>query len=151
MEEPGYETVFDPAPEDQGVIDRGLHEFNLGHLGEQVICDYHRVAVLARDQAGNVIDGVHGELCWDWLYIKTLWVEQQHRGQGIGTRLLHEIERAAISKGFYKSHLETTSFQALGFYEKHGYQVFGTLEGKPAGSTWYYVQRDLSASLGEGE
>ena len=151
MAEPGYETVFEPSPEDQAAIDQGLHEFNLGHLGEQVIYNYHRVAVLARDQAGAVIGGVHGELCWEWLYIKTLWVARQRRGQGIGTRLLYGIERAAISKGFYRSHLETTSFQALGFYEKHGYEVFGTLVGKPEGSTWYYIKKSLSRSPRGGE
>jgi len=144
MTKPQYEVVFEPTQEDLACIDRGLHEFNLECLGEQVIYNYHRVVILAKDQAGNVIGGVHGELCWDWLYIKALWVRRRHRGQGIGTRLLREIERAAVSKGFYKSHLETTDFQALGFYVKRGYEVFGELDGKPAGSTWYYVKRFLT-------
>jgi hypothetical protein len=39
-------------------------------------------------------------------------------------------------------HLETTSFQALDFYLKNGYEVFGQLEGKPAGHTWYYLKKE---------
>jgi len=90
-----------------------------------------------------VIGGVHGELCWDWLYIRSFWVEESHRGRGIGTRLLQEIEQAAMSNGIYRSHLETTDFQALQFYLDRGYEVFGRLEGKPAGSDWYYIKKVL--------
>ena len=30
-----------------------------------------------------------------------------------------------------------TIFQAIDFYLNRGYTLFGELEGKPAGSTWY--------------
>jgi ribosomal protein S18 acetylase RimI-like enzyme len=138
-----YETAFDPPSESLTPIERGLHQFNLSHLGEEVIYDYHRVAIFAKDETGTVIGGVHGELCWDWLYIKSLWVEKKYRGQGVGTELVRLIEEAAVSRGFFGSHLETTDFQALGFYLAQGYEVFGELEGKPAGSTWYYLRKRL--------
>ncbi len=139
-----YETVFDPADECLSRIDRGLHEFNVQNLGEDVISKYHRVAIFAKDAAGTLIGGIYGEMYWDWLHINSLWVETRHRGAGIGSQLLHQIEQAAISKGFYKSHLETTDFQALAFYVKQGYAVFGKLEGKPAGTTWYYIKKELA-------
>jgi GNAT superfamily N-acetyltransferase len=120
-----------------------LHEHNLAHLGAEVLNDYHRLAVVARDETGEVIGGIHGELVWEWLYIQSLWVDESHRGRGIGARLLAAIEAAAVAKGFTRSHLETTDFQALEFYLRHGYEVFGKLEGKPAGATWYYIKKDL--------
>jgi GNAT superfamily N-acetyltransferase len=138
-----YETIFDPAHEDLVAIERGLHEYNLAHLGKAILNNYHRLAILARDDAGKVIGGIHGELVWEWLYIQSLWVDEEHRGQGIGGRLLASIEEAAASKDFCHSHLETTDFQALGFYLKNGYEVFGSLEGKPAGATWYFLKKDL--------
>ena len=137
------ETVFDPPAESLARLDRGLHEFNLARLGEDTIHRYHRVAVFARDRDGTLIGGIHGELFWDWLHIDTLWVHEAHRGQGIATQLLAQIERTAAAKGFYGSHLETTDFQALGFYLKNGYEIFGELEGKPAGSTWYYIKKRI--------
>lgn len=137
-----YETIIDPLRESLAPIERGLHEFNLSHLGE-VIHNYHQAAIIARDETGAVIGGIHGELVWEWLYIKTLWVVEKHRGRGIGKRLLMVMEKAAVSRGFHKSHLETTDFQALGFYLKEGYEIFGELEGKPAGSTWYYLKKGL--------
>jgi GNAT superfamily N-acetyltransferase len=135
---------FDPPAEDVDAVERGLHAFNLAQLGEDVIYDYHRLAVIARDEHGEIVGGIHGELCWEWLHIDAMWVAEQQRGRGIGARLLAAIEEAALSKGFSKAHLETTDFQALGFYVKHGYEVFGRLEGKPAGHSWYYVKKDLS-------
>ncbi len=108
-----------------------------------MIYDYHRVGIFAKDEVGTVIGGIHGELCWGWLYIKSLWVEKSHRGQGIGKELLQLIEEAAVSRGFFGSHLETTGFQALDFYLAQGYEVFGELEGKPVGSTWYYLKKNL--------
>jgi GNAT superfamily N-acetyltransferase len=139
-----YETMVDPPQEALAVINRGLHAFNLARLGEDVIYNYARVAVLARDAHDDVIGGIHGELVWEWLYIQTLWVDEAHRGDGIGSQLLSRLEAMALSRGFSKSHLETTDFQALDFYLKHGYEIFGELDGKPAGSTWYYIKKDLS-------
>jgi GNAT superfamily N-acetyltransferase len=142
-----YRTVVDPAQEESALIDRGLHEFNLANLGEDVIYDYARLAVFSRDDHDHVIGGIHGELVWEWLYIRALWVNDTCRGMGIGSQLLSRLEAAALSRGFSKSHLETTDFQALGFYLKNGYEVFGELEGKPAGSTWYYLKKDLSLDV----
>jgi GNAT superfamily N-acetyltransferase len=90
-----------------------------------------------------VIGGIHGEIFYDWLHIDTFWVDETHRGQGIGTRLLAQIEETALGKGCHGSHLETIDFQALGFYLKNRYAVFGQLEDKPKGSTWYYLKKKL--------
>jgi hypothetical protein len=48
-----------------------------------------------------------------------------------------------MSKGFLGSHTETADFQALDFYLKSGYEVFGKLEGKPKGTTWYFIKKVL--------
>jgi GNAT superfamily N-acetyltransferase len=139
-----YESTLDPSDEITGTINRGLHAYNTANLGEDVIYNYARVAVVARDEKGQIVGGIHGELVWQWLYIQALWVDEVYRGQGIGTRLLERIESLAVSKGFCNCHLETTDFQALTFYEKNGYTIFGQLEGKPQGTTWYYVKKELS-------
>ena len=143
MPDIAYETLFNPTQEALAPVRRGLHTFNQAHVGEGVIQDYHKVAIFAKDENGAVIGGVHGEMFWDWLHVDTLWVDEAHRGKGIGSRLMRQIEDVATAKGFHGSHLETTDFQALDFYRRNGYQVFGQIEGKPAGSTWYYLKKDL--------
>ena len=142
---PHYDVILDPPAEDVEAIDRGLHAYNLAHLGEDVIYDYHPLAVVVRDEEGAVVGGVHGELCWGWLYIKTMWVAEDYRGRGIGTHLLAQLESVAVARGFHQAHLETTDFQALAFYLKNGYEVFGRLPNKPLGHTWYYLNKDLSS------
>jgi ribosomal protein S18 acetylase RimI-like enzyme len=119
----------------------GLYLYNRQQLGGEINDRYAKLLVYARNDAGDLIGGVYGEAYWGWLHIDTLWVSESHRGQDIGSGLLAQIEQAAVERGFANSHLETTDFQALGFYQKHGYEVFGTLENKPPGHTWYYLKK----------
>jgi ribosomal protein S18 acetylase RimI-like enzyme len=137
------ETTAAPQPSDIDVLERGLHDFNLAQLGPEVIYNYARLAAYARDPSGVIIGGIHGELVWEWLYIRTLWVDEAWRGHGIGSNLLTAIEREAVARGIHQAHLETTDFQAIGFYRRHGYTIFGQIEGKPAGHTWYFIQKCL--------
>jgi GNAT superfamily N-acetyltransferase len=138
-----FRTILNPSPELAGDVIEGLHRFNLAELGKEVVFNYHSVLVRAEAADGSLIGGVRGELAWDWLHIKDFWVAEDHRGQGVGTRLLQEIETAALSRDFAHSHLETTDFQGLGFYLKNGYEIFGELPGKPAGHRWYFLKKDL--------
>jgi len=141
------ETLFDPSLENLSIVNQGLHAFNLAQLGEEIISIYFKVLVIAKDQEGSIIGGIHGELYWEWLHIDTLWVDEQYREQGIGSDLLKQIEASAVSKGFYGCHLETTDFQAMEFYRKNGYEIFGELDGKPKGHTWFYMKKRLSPAL----
>ena len=143
MEKLRIETTLNPSNEHIKIINKGLHEFNLAQLGKTVIYNYFKVLVIAKEQDGSVIGGIHGDMSWDWLHIDTLWVDEYYREQGIGSHLLNQVEKEAISKGFYGSHLETTDFQAVNFYLKNGYEVFGTLEGKPKDHKWFFMRKKL--------
>ena len=57
--------------------------------------------------------------------------------------MLAAAEERAISHGCRWSHLQTLDFQALPFYERRGYEVFGVLEGYPPGSKRYYLRKTL--------
>ncbi|MGC9347452.1 MAG: GNAT family N-acetyltransferase [Anaerolineae bacterium] len=142
-EELTFETLMGPSAEDLRPVDQGLHQYNVEHLGEDIIQDYHRLGVVARDGEDGIRGGVHGELAWEWLHIDTLWVDAAWRGQGIGSALLRSIENLAVERGARGAHLETTSFQAYEFYLRRGYEVFGELGDKPEGVTWYYMKKTL--------
>lgn len=129
------EATLNPSLESLEVINQGVHEFNLKHLGDDVIDYYFRIGVVAKDSKCNVVGRVHGDLVWEWLHIDTLWVDEKYRNQEIGSSLLEKILSETALKGFFVSHLETTDFQAVDFYQKNGSEIFGKLEGKPEGNT----------------
>ncbi|MCM3630001.1 arsinothricin resistance N-acetyltransferase ArsN1 [Paenibacillus glycanilyticus] len=57
----------------------------------------------------------------------SIYIERDHRGQGIGSILLAALEVAAVQNGFYKIVLYTFPFNGLGqgLYRKHGYREVG--------------------------
>lgn len=98
-----------------------------------------------KDKDGNVIGGINCILfyCWNTMYIDILWVRENHRKNGHGSKLLNEIERIAREEKCTLIHLETMDFQAKDFYIKNGYEVFGELENVPDGHKRYYMRKIL--------
>lgn len=135
-----YEAQTNPPLDILRAVNRGLDAYNRTHIGDYT---YERLAVFAYDtpEQRTLIGGVFGDLLWDWLHIDSLWAHENYRGRGVGSALMRAIEEAARERGIVNVHLATTSFQALPFYRKLGYEVFGELPNKPIGSTWYYLRK----------
>ena len=81
--------------------------------------------------------------CWDCADVDALWVSEQYRRTGLGKKLLLQVEAKARKKGARLIHLDTFDFQARGFYESQGYEVFGVLEDCPAEHKRYYLKKLL--------
>jgi len=94
----------------------------------------------AYDPDGQIVGGLAGSIFWGWLHVDTLWVAEPYREHGLGTSLMDQAEAEAIAMGVHQAFLESTDFQAVGFYEKRGYQVFAQLENQPPGHTCYYMK-----------
>ena len=63
---------------------------------------------------------------------------------------MHLAEREAVNRGCHGAWLDTFEFQARGFYEKLGYEVFGSLDDNPRGSRRFFLRRRLEdAASGE--
>lgn len=54
-----------------------------------------QVSVFVRDENDTVCGGLIGEVCWNWLEIQILIVNEDIRKSGLGTRLLLEAEQIA--------------------------------------------------------
>jgi GNAT superfamily N-acetyltransferase len=134
-----YNIEWNPSGEALERVSVGLYQHNTACIGER---SYDKAAIYARDDAGAVIGGIFFDLIWEWLHIEWLWVEEAHRGEGLGGELLARAEALALERGITRAHLETTSFQAPDFYRRHGYVVFGEIE-KPPGHRWFYMKKDL--------
>lgn len=104
------------------------------------------ILVTLHDPQGSLCGGVRGHTQWGWLYISTMWLHESIRGKGWGRKLIQATEAEAVRRGCQACHLDTYSFQALGFYEKLGYKQFGVLENYPIGSNhkrYYLVKQHL--------
>lgn len=95
-----------------------------------------------QDASGQIIAGILSKMyCWNCLYIDALWVKEDYREEGLGTKLITEIEKVAKEKDCHLMHLDTFDFQAKDFYSKNGYEVFGTLDDCPKEHKRYFMKK----------
>lgn len=135
------ETTDTPSTGDTGFIFRRLVDFNETRTQP---ASARELAVLARC-GPEIVAGLIGFTHWNWLHVRYLWVGESFRRQGLGRRLVTAAEHEARIRGCEHAHLDTFSFQAVPFYERLGYSVFGRLEDYPPGHTKVFLQkRDLS-------
>ncbi|MDG5801991.1 GNAT family N-acetyltransferase [Streptomyces ossamyceticus] len=100
--------------------------------------------IWALDPTGTLMGGLVGHTWATWLHVTYLWVDENARGSGLGSRLLTEAERAAhTDRGCHSSRLETWDFQAPDFYKKLGYEVVCVIPDYPPGVTEYTLTKRL--------
>ena len=128
--EDGYQTVL------EGLGRNIVSKTGIKELGRAI-------QIFIRNKENRVVGGVTGQVFGGWLYISFLWVEESLRNKGNGTTLLKMIENEAMKLGCKYAHLDTYSFEARPFYEKHGYTLFATLDNYPEGHSKHFLKRTL--------
>ena len=129
-----------PSEVDFESLKVGLTNYNESFTGSVLT---EKVSSFLKDEEGLVVGGILGEVNWNWMHIQGLWVDESVRKEGWGSKLLENLEEHALSKGISNIRLETTTFQALGFYLKSGYSIFGQLPEMPQGHTSYFLQKQI--------
>ena len=130
----------DPTVEDVRFLDDRLYEYGVEQTG---VDDGQWLAIFLRDNHQTIYAGLKG---WTWCgscYIQTVWIHQAWRGQGLGTQLLLAAEQEARRRGCDHMVLGSYSFQAPGFYQKLGYEVFAVLENHPRHHRHYGLHKWL--------
>lgn len=130
-----------PETQDFEVLKLGLTNYNESFTGSVL---REKVSSFVKDESGVVVGGILGEINWNWMHIQGLWVDEAFRKDGWGSKLIENLEQYALSKSIANIRLETTTFQALDFYLKLGYSVFGELPNMPLGHTSYFLQKQMS-------
>ena len=139
--------------EKRQLIESKLFEFNQTQSERVAKCDRLQtepptfIEMYAEVEPEKLVGGLVGYIDWGrWLYIDAIWIDANYRKQGIGKRLVISAEQKAIKKGIKRARLYTFDFQALPFYKKLGYTVYGELEDFPEGHTAYYLKKVLISS-----
>jgi GNAT superfamily N-acetyltransferase len=134
------EVESTPAPGDIEFLDDRLYEYNVDATG---IRDGELLAIFVRDAGGEIEAGVSGWTWGDCSRIDKLWVRADRRAGGVGRRLVTAFEHEAARRGCRLVTLSSHSFQAPGFYQKLGYELWAVLDGYPSPHHECYLKKRL--------
>jgi GNAT superfamily N-acetyltransferase len=109
------------------LVDDGIGEYN--DAAEPRLSEVRHLSCFARDASGNAVGGAVGRTWGNNAELQQIWLPESQRKHGLGAKLLHAFERAALARGCSLIYLDTWSFQARDFYEKQGYEVVLDISG----------------------
>jgi len=139
--------IEDLTKEEAGYIGEKIN----GIVPREVEAEEEEFVLKIENETGEIIGGCIAtayEYHWSRMFLNDLWVDERYRHHGIGSMILHKVERIAREKGCRVVTLGTASFMARPFYEKHGYTVFTTLK-KPNGYLSYSLVKYLDEDTPE--
>jgi GNAT superfamily N-acetyltransferase len=110
--------------------------------------DYQRqisedVAIGAYADDGQLVGGLLMNRRYDHVYISRLAVDPTYRGHRLGTQLVQAAEAWAREQQVLTMTLSTRDYQAVDFYLKCGFQIYGKVADLPfkGVTTVYFVKR----------
>lgn len=121
-----------------GAVDAGLEQHN---HAVAPLSEVRPLATFATDATGRLVGGAAGRTWGQCCELLQLWVSAEARSQGVGSRLLHEFEAHARTRGCSIFYLTTLSYQAPAFYRRHGYAVLAQIGGYPNGIVKYLMHK----------
>lgn len=102
------------------IIDK-LVEYNLPQVPAEQKVLFDTLDKKITDDKGKIIAGCVARMyCWNVAYVDTLWVNENYRGKGLGSKLLIDIEKTAKDKGCCLIHLDTFDFWQKSFTKNKG-------------------------------
>lgn len=131
----------DPAISDEAFVRDQLGWWNRRVTGYE---DYAPAYFFVRDSENRVRGALLSYVWGKWLHVDTLWLEDDIRGQGWGTKMLEAAHQIGREKGAEAAWLDTFSWQARPFYERFGYEaVYEAQDFPPGHSRIFMVKRPL--------
>ena len=139
---PTIQLTDPPNPAAEATAGKALYACNVAETG---IDDRQPIGCVARDPAtGEAIGGLWGRTEMGLLFLDMFFLPEFLRGSGIGGRLLEEVEAEARRRGCRRAVVETSSFQAPGFYLRHGYMEFGHVNFTVADHARVFMTKELA-------
>ncbi|MDP5181520.1 GNAT family N-acetyltransferase [Blastococcus sp. BMG 814] len=138
-----YRTVVaDGLPELDQRLSRELDAFNAA--ATDGVAPARELTVQVLDASGELAAGLSG---WTWgvaAGIGMTWVREDSRGDGLGAGLLAGFEGEARARGCTHVFVTSFTFQAPGFYARHGYREIFRWEGVPTpGAADVHLRKEL--------
>lgn len=142
MSEPILTLTDQPTDTDENVIQGGLADYNALKTGYR---DWRPLAALLRDpDTGETLGGMIGRTSYGLLFIDLVYLPETMRGHDIGSRLLQMMEEEGARRGCKSAFLLTITYQAPGFYARHGWTEFGRIACNPPGTARVFMTKSLT-------
>jgi GNAT superfamily N-acetyltransferase len=138
--EPAVTLTSERDPRAEAVVSDGLAAYNRERIGRT---DSRTLDLLVRDENGEIVGGLLGHTSLRLFFLDLFYLPPELRRGGLGSRLIAEAETEARRRGCTAAFVITVTFQAPGFYEKHGYQRFGEIPCPPDGATRIFLSKTL--------
>jgi N-acetylglutamate synthase-like GNAT family acetyltransferase len=126
-----------------GRLEDRLYEYNRRATGRD---DGKGLAFVAVDERGIQIGAIAGYSWAGMVEVKQLWVDENHRGRGLGRSLLEAAIAEAMARGCQSVWALSYSFQAPELYEKCGFERVAELTDWPPGHAHIVLCRQLRTS-----
>jgi GNAT superfamily N-acetyltransferase len=126
----------------EAVVAGGLAAFNAERFrpGDTATLD-----ILVSDEgSGEPVGGLLGHTSLGLFFLELFYLPEELRGAGLGSRIIALAENEARRRGCTAAFVYTVSFQAPGFYERHGYRRFGEIACPPDGATRIFLSKALA-------
>lgn len=121
-------------------IESRLNEYDKKHITYEMSGSI-RIGVLDNN---NLIAGADACMtAFKILYVSTVFVDDNYRGNKIGTLLMNEVEKRANLLGANMIRLDTFDWQGRDFYRSLGYEEVGSYENKIDGFSEYFFLKRL--------
>jgi ribosomal protein S18 acetylase RimI-like enzyme len=136
---------------ERAIAERLIDEVDRFNVRTTGIEDAQELLAKETGDNGELLGGVYG---WSWggtCWIEALWVREDMRRSGLGSRLLQAAESIARERGCRQLALDTHTFQAPDFYVRHGFELAGRLPDYPAGHDHLLMRKRLEPAGGSGQ
>ena len=133
------EFSANPTDEQAAEIGRGLDGHNADVGVVRTVIQVRGVYL----ESGRVVGGIEAAAYWGKLHIRTLWVHEDYRSMGLGSRLMDWAEERGRELECVSAVVNTMSFQAPEFYVRAGYSRFGVSEGYEGEASRHYFEKAL--------
>jgi GNAT superfamily N-acetyltransferase len=118
-----------------------LYRHNVAATG---VDDRAPIGAMLCNGSGRALGGLWGRTELGLLFLDMFFVPEYLRGRSYGARLLAAVEEAAKRRGCRAAVVETSSFQAPGFYARHGYVEFGRIPFAIDGQARIFLRKQLA-------
>jgi ribosomal protein S18 acetylase RimI-like enzyme len=140
MVDPEVDVLDEATFRDIAFLEEKINEYNYATTGFR---DGRLLVILLRDRDGGIYAGLSGHTWGGTCEVKFIWVNEQRRHTGIGSRLLRAAEKEARLRSCRKVVLSTHSFQAPDFYRKMGYTAAGEFSDYPHGHSQIFLEKSI--------